>query len=60
MFPTPYAASDASEPAAAPVVIVGAGIAGLTVALHLADRHPVVLLAKRGFDEAATTWAQGG
>ena len=36
------------------VVIVGAGLAGLTVALHLADRQPVVLLAKRGFDEAAT------
>jgi len=44
----------------APVVIVGAGLAGLTVALHLADRHPVVLLAKRSFEEAATAWAQGG
>ena len=58
-------APTASEPGAArsvaaPVVIVGAGLAGLTVALHLADRHPVVLLAKRGFDEAATAWAQGG
>jgi aspartate oxidase len=39
-----------ADPAAPPVVIVGAGLAGLTVALHLADRHPVVLLAKRGFD----------
>jgi len=43
-----------------PIVIVRAGLAGLTVALHLADRHPVILLAKRGFDEAATAWAQGG
>ncbi|HSN32154.1 MAG TPA: L-aspartate oxidase, partial [Ideonella sp.] len=43
-----------------PVVIVGAGLAGLTVALHLADRHPVVVLAKRNLDEAATAWAQGG
>ena len=50
----------AADPAAAPIVIVGAGLAGLTVALHLADRHPVVLLAKRNFDEAATAWAQGG
>ena len=45
---------------AAPIVIVGAGLAGLTVALHLADLHPVVVLAKRGFDEAATSRAQGG
>ena len=43
-----------------PVVIIGAGLAGLTVALHLADRQPVVVLAKRGLEEAATAWAQGG
>ena len=50
----------AVDPIETPIVIVGAGLAGLTVALQLADRHPVVVLAKRGFDEAATTWAQGG
>jgi L-aspartate oxidase len=44
----------------APVVIVGAGLAGLTVALHLADRHQVVVLAKRDFEEASTARAQGG
>jgi L-aspartate oxidase len=43
-----------------PVVIVGAGLAGLTVALHLADRHPVVVLAKRELGEGATSRAQGG
>jgi L-aspartate oxidase len=43
-----------------PVVIVGAGLAGLTVALHLAANRPVVVLAKRDLDEAATAWAQGG
>ena len=43
-----------------PVVIIGAGLAGLTVALHLATDHPVIVLAKRGLDEAATAWAQGG
>ncbi len=43
-----------------PVVIVGAGLAGLTVALHLADQQPVVVLAKRSLNEAATAWAQGG
>jgi len=54
--------SSASETAASgPVVIVGAGLAGLTVALHLA-RHGrrVIVLAKRGLSEGATSWAQGG
>jgi L-aspartate oxidase len=44
----------------APVVIVGAGLAGLTVALHVAAQRPVVVLAKRSLEEAATAWAQGG
>ncbi|MBK7059191.1 MAG: L-aspartate oxidase [Rubrivivax sp.] len=44
----------------APVVIVGAGLAGLTVALELADRRTVVVLAKRELAESATNWAQGG
>jgi len=43
-----------------PVVIVGAGLAGLTVALHIARTRPVVVLAKRNLDEGATAWAQGG
>jgi L-aspartate oxidase len=42
------------------VVVVGAGLAGLTVALHLAQSRPVVVLAKRSLEEAATAWAQGG
>lgn len=41
-------------------MIVGAGLGGLTVALHLADRHPVIVLAKRAFEEGATSRAQGG
>ena len=46
---------------AAPVVIVGAGLAGLCTALHLASAgHQVIVLAKRGLHEAATAWAQGG
>ncbi|WP_298833449.1 L-aspartate oxidase [uncultured Piscinibacter sp.] len=49
-----------SAAAAEPVVIVGAGLAGLTVALHLARTHPVVVLAKRELTEGATAWAQGG
>ncbi|MFG5408427.1 L-aspartate oxidase [Piscinibacter sakaiensis] len=43
-----------------PVVIVGAGLAGLTVALHLARERPVIVLAKRSRHEGATAWAQGG
>ena len=43
-----------------PVLIIGAGLAGLTVALHMAENQPVILMAKRGLGEAATAWAQGG
>ncbi len=50
-----------SSPAeGAPVVIVGAGLAGLAVALQLAEQRRVLVLAKRGADEGATPWAQGG
>jgi len=42
------------------VVIVGAGLAGLAVALRVAQERPVVVLAKRQLDEGATAWAQGG
>lgn len=42
------------------VVIIGAGLAGLTVALHLAQHCKVVVLAKRTLSEGATAWAQGG
>ena len=52
--------SPADRTAADPVVIVGAGLAGLTVALHLARTQPVVVLAKRELNEGATAWAQGG
>jgi len=44
----------------APLVIVGAGLAGLAVALQVAADRPVVVLAKRQIDEGATAWAQGG
>jgi L-aspartate oxidase len=52
------------SPSAPPVVIVGAGLGGLAVALHLADDperpRDVVVLAKRSLSESATAWAQGG
>ena len=43
-----------------PVLIIGAGLAGLTVALHMAESQPVIVMATRGLGEAATAWAQGG
>ncbi len=46
--------------AQSPVVIIGAGLGGLAVALQLADQVPVVVLAKRNLAESATAWAQGG
>ena len=42
------------------VLIVGSGAAGLTAALNLAGRFKVTVLAKGGFDEGSTAWAQGG
>src|SRR5258708_1722225 len=43
-----------------PVVIVGAGLGGLTVAVDLAERAPITVLAKRSLDEGAAVWAEGG
>ncbi len=59
--PTPTSTAPPALGGPPPVVIVGAGLAGLTVALHLA-RHgrQVVVLAKRSLVEGATSWAQGG
>ncbi len=49
-----------SQVGRAPVVILGSGLAGLTVALELADAYKVVVLSKRSLGESATAWAQGG
>ncbi|MGE5540625.1 MAG: L-aspartate oxidase [Gemmatimonas sp.] len=45
---------------AAPVIVVGAGIAGLSVALDLAPRAVVVLTPSPLGKGVATGWAQGG
>ena len=42
------------------LIVIGAGLAGLTVALQVADQRKVVVMAKRQLTEAATAWAQGG
>ena len=42
------------------VAIVGSGLAGLSVALHLAQTHKVVVVSKRTLLDGASNWAQGG
>ena len=44
----------------AEVLIVGAGAAGLSTALHLAATHRVLLIAKEDLKAGSTTQAQGG
>lgn len=42
------------------VAIVGSGLAGLSVALNLAQTRRVAVVAKRSMTEGASDWAQGG
>jgi L-aspartate oxidase len=42
------------------VAIIGSGLAGLTVALHLADHRKVGIFTKRELLDGASNWAQGG
>jgi L-aspartate oxidase len=42
------------------VLIIGSGLAGLTLALHLADRKKVGLITKKQLLDGASRWAQGG
>ncbi len=42
------------------VLIIGSGLAGLTLALRTAEHKKVCLVSKRSIDEAASDWAQGG
>ena len=42
------------------LLVVGAGLAGLTVALEVAQTRKIIVLAKRELTESATAWAQGG
>lgn len=42
------------------VAIVGSGLAGLSVALHLAETRKVVVISKRTLFDGASNWAQGG
>jgi L-aspartate oxidase len=41
-------------------IVLGSGLAGLSVALRLAETQRVALVTKRTLDDSATAWAQGG
>ncbi len=42
------------------VLIIGSGLAGLTMALQVADSKRVCLVSKREVSDSASSWAQGG
>ena len=42
------------------VIIIGSGLAGLTMALQVADTKRVCLVSKREISDSASSWAQGG
>lgn len=42
------------------VLIIGSGLAGLTLALKVADHKKVCLISKRQINDGASSWAQGG
>src|ERR1700688_3179876 len=42
------------------VLIIGSGLAGMSAALHLADRQKVALVTKHELLDGASSWAQGG
>ncbi|WP_028312374.1 L-aspartate oxidase [Derxia gummosa] len=42
------------------VVVVGSGLAGLSVALHLAAHRKVAVVTKQALLDGASNWAQGG
>ena len=42
------------------VLIIGSGLAGLTMALKVADQKQVCLVSKRTINDSSSNWAQGG
>ncbi len=42
------------------VLIIGSGLAGLTLALQIADTKKVCIVSKRTIHDSASNWAQGG
>jgi L-aspartate oxidase len=42
------------------ILVIGSGIAGLSIALKLAEEHKITILAKGSLTEGSTNYAQGG
>ena len=42
------------------VLIIGSGLAGLSLALRTAEHKKVCLVSKRTINDTASDWAQGG
>lgn len=42
------------------ILIIGSGLAGLTLALRTAPHKKVCIISKRGINDTASDWAQGG
>lgn len=42
------------------ILVIGSGAAGLTLALHLAEKAKVILISKGPLSEGSTLYAQGG
>ena len=42
------------------VLIIGSGLAGLTMALQVADTKRVCLVSKREISDSASSWSHGG
>ncbi len=60
MIAARLAAGAASWEREADVIVVGSGVAGMTVALGAARARRVLLVTKDAIDAGSTSWAQGG